>query len=127
MKLTEAMKKEIIEKRKNGAKMEDLAEEYGVHRTAINAVLNNAGIYTRNRPVHTAKGGKSCPQCHRGPFPAEFIFCPYCAADIRTEREIVAGLLDRAIASMHAPFSEAESKICFAMRKALDFVNNHEE
>lgn len=122
MKLTEAMKKEIIEKRKNGAKMEDLAEEYGVYRTAINAVLNNAGIYTRKRPGYTVKGGKSCSKCHRGPFPAEFIFCPYCAADIRTEREKLIELLERAEAGMHRPFDDASSRANYAILKAIAYL-----
>lgn len=122
MKLTEEMKSEIIEKRKNGANMEDLAEEYGVHRTAINAVLNNAGIYTRNRPKKTVKGGKSCPECHRGPFPAEFTFCPYCAEDIRSELEKLIELLRRAQAGMVPPFDDASSRANYAILKAIAYL-----
>lgn len=121
-KLTEEMKSEIIEKRKNGAKMEDLAQEYGVSHSRINYVLNNAGIYTRNRPKNTVKGGKSCPKCYRGPFPAEFTFCPYCAADIRSEREKLIELLEKAEAGMVRPFDDASSRANYAIQKAIAYL-----
>ena len=121
-KLTEEMKSEIIEKRKNGAKMGDLAEEYGVSRSCINNALNNDAIYTRNRPKNTVKGGKSCPKCHRGPFPAEFTFCPYCAADIRSDRDKLIELLEKAEAGMHRPFDDASSRANYSIQKAIAYL-----
>lgn len=124
MKLTEAMKKEILERVEAGENYTSIEKDLGVGQSTVSYLALKNGIRKINRKN---SDGKVCPKCHRVVLKSEFVFCPYCAADIRTEREIVAGLLERAIASMQAPFSEAESKICFAMRKALDFVNNHEE
>jgi hypothetical protein len=124
MKLTEAMKKEILERVEAGENYTYIAKDFGVVKSTVSYLALNNGIRKRSSKN---SDGKVCPKCHRVGLKSEFVFCPYCAADIRTEREIVAGLLDRAIASMKAPLSEAESKICFAMRKALDFVNKHEE
>jgi hypothetical protein len=118
MKLTETMKKEILERVKDGERYKDIAKDYDVQPSAISHLARKNGYRARGGE----KTGKTCPKCHRGGLPTDYIFCPFCAADIRSEKEIVIGILERAIELQKPPFQETEAKINFALQKALDFV-----
>lgn len=118
MKLTETMKKEILERVKAGERYKDIAKDYDVQPSAISQLALKNGYRVRGGE----KTVKTCPKCHRGGLPTDYIFCHFCAADIRSEKEVVIGLLERAITSQKPPFAETESKINYAMQKALDYV-----
>ena len=121
MKLTEAMKKEILERVEAGENYTSIAKDLGVVKSTVSHIALNNGFRKRSSKN---SDGKVCPKCHRGGLSADYIFCPFCAADIRSEKEIVIGLLERAIASQVTPLSDAESKTNYATQKALAFIKS---
>ena len=119
MKLTEAMKKEILERVETGENYTSIAKDFGVSGSVVSEFARNKGIRKRNRKN---SDGKVYPKCHRVGLKSEFVFCPYCAADIRTELEKLIELLERAEAGMHRPFDDASSRANYAILKAIAYL-----
>lgn len=91
----------------------------GVVKSTVSHIALNNGFRKRSSKN---SDGKVCPKCHRVGLKSEFVFCPYCAADIRTEREKLIELLERAEAGMHRPFDDASSRANYAILKAIAYL-----
>lgn len=62
MKLTETMKKEILERVKAGELYKEIAKDFDVHPNVISQLALKNGYRARGGE----KTGKICPKCHRG-------------------------------------------------------------
>jgi hypothetical protein len=114
----------IIEARKAGMRGSEIAEKFNVAASTVSRVLIDAGLRTSTRGPRK-HDGRTCPKCHRGPFPEEYTFCPFCTTDMRSEREHVIETLQRAKARLRVPLDDASSAINYAIVKAITYLENN--
>lgn len=119
--MTTEIKEKIIEARLAGKGYNEIAEEFGVSRSWANNICIRANLPKQTRGKRKTNG-KKCPKCHRGPFPEEYTYCPYCMADMRSEKEKVIESLQRAKDRLRVPFDDAASSINYAILKAIDYL-----
>ena len=114
-------KNAIIEAKKAGMHGTEIAAKFNVATSSVSRILADAGLRTI---AYAARkhDGRTCPKCHRGSFPEEYTFCPFCTTDMRSEREHVIESLTRAKARLHVPFDDASSAINYAIMKAIAYL-----
>ena len=122
--IPEETKNAIIEAKKAGMTVTEIAAKFNVAPVTASRICIAAGLRTNTRASRKTDG-KRCPKCHRGPFPEEYTFCPYCTSDMRTERERVIDTLQRAKDKLRTPFDDTASSINFAIMKAIDYLKTH--
>lgn len=119
--ISNEIKAAIIQARKDGMTYDAIAEKFACSMSTVNRVCLDAGLRTQTHTVRKTAGRK-CPKCHRGTFPHEYRFCPFCMADMRSERELVIESLQRAKDKLHTPYDDAASSISFAIVKAIAYL-----
>jgi hypothetical protein len=122
--ILEETKNAIIESRKAGMRYNEISAKYGVSKSYVNRICLDAGIRAQTHSTRKTDG-RTCPKCHRGPFPKEYTFCPYCTTDMRSERELVIESLQRAKDKLPTPFDDVASSINFAIAKAIMYLSTN--
>lgn len=75
-------------------KTHDICERHGIATSALVRLIIEQGLQPR-RPTRVGekrnhrKGGRKCPKCHRLIEVKGARYCPFCAADIRSEAELL--------------------------------------
>ena len=125
--ITKEQTERILELRRLGVSNKEIAEEIGCSPKIVSTVCVSHGL--RQRSPQAAKANtRSCPKCHRGGFPEEYLFCPYCAADVRSERDKLLELLHRTVALFTPPCaSENDSKAHYALQRAIGYLEAHKD
>ena len=118
----------ILEMQREGHPYKAIAAELQITDKTVSAVCLKNGI-RRRRPSEGDKPHTlTCPKCKRGGFPADYLFCPYCTADIRTERDKLVDLLKRTQELYIPPYtSERDSKANYAIARALAYLEAHKD
>lgn len=119
--ISQEIKQQVIEARKAGCTYGEIEQKTGVPRTTANGICRRAGLVVRA----TKKKGKTCPKCKRGGFPAEYVFCPFCTADMRSEKELAIERLERAARLISPPYDDKASQIIFAINKTVEYLKNN--
>ena len=122
--ILEETKNAIIEAKKAGMKGSEIAAKFNVAPVTVSRICIDAGLRTITRGPRKTDG-KRCPKCHRGPFPEEYTFCPYCTTDMRSERERVIDTLQRAKDKLRTPLDDVGSTINYAIMKAIDYLKTN--
>lgn len=65
---------------------------------------------------------KKCPKCHEGPFPTTYRYCPFCTADMRSEKELLIETLQRAAERLRPPYDDTASALNYALQKAILYL-----
>lgn len=126
--VTEEQISRILEMQREGHPYKVIAAELQITDKTVSAVCLRHGIRRRRTSEEDAPRTLTCPKCKRDGFPADYLFCPYCAADIRTERDKLIDLLERTQALFTPPYSgERESKAHYAISRALTYLEDHDE
>ena len=113
----------ILAMKSAGRKNISIAKELGVSSKRVSEVLLAHGIRSRAPRKSAKKATLKCPKCKRGGFPKEYMFCPYCSEDIRTEKDKLLDLLHRTDALFSPPFLiERDSKASYAIRRAIAYL-----
>lgn len=125
-KLTIEQTDRIVELKRLGLRNKEIAQELGLDPKKVSAVLIANGMRTHapktKKPIE-ASGTLTCPTCKRGGFPKDYRFCPYCTADIRTEKGKLLDLLKRTQELFTPPHStEKDSKASYAFSRAIDYL-----
>ena len=125
--ITQEQVSRILEMQREGHPYKVIAAEIKVSDKTVSAVCLKNGI--RRRKTQTVdERTLTCPKCRRGGFPTDFRFCPYCTADIRTERDKLIDLLERTNVLFSPPHTtERESKAHYAISRALAYLEAHDE
>ena len=124
--ITKEQAQRILELRREGVCNKEIAEEIGCSTKIVSTVCVSNGL--RQRSVQASKATtRTCPKCKRGGFPKDYRFCPYCAADVRSEREKLLELLHRTEEMLATPYSERESRARNAMRCAIGYLEERED
>ena len=77
---------EILSLYKSGEKVTVIAAKFNTSSSYISHIANKHGL---TRQTHKASGGaKACPKCRKKIEVKGARFCPFCASDIRSSREI---------------------------------------
>ena len=110
----------VLELQKEGLAYKDIAERLDISDKTVSTICIKNGIRRRN---DTNKDTLTCPKCKRGGFPKNYHFCPFCTADIRSERDKLLDLLKRT-ADLYTPphATEKESKAYHAILRAIEYV-----
>ena len=119
--LSEEIKERVIAARAEGKAYQEIADELGVSRGFVAKTLNNAGV-TQKRENKT---GKKCPKCHRGGFPTEYVFCPFCQTDMRSKKEFCIERLERAKKLIPPPHDEKASQVVYAIISAIEYLKHN--
>lgn len=115
--IPEETRKEIISARASGMRVNEIAKVFNIASSTVSNICGKAGFAKKRK-----SDGRVCPKCHRGPFPEEYTFCPFCTADMRDERELVIESLQRAKDKLRTPFDDTASSINYAIMKAIDYL-----
>ena len=115
--IPEETKNAIISAKESGMKVCEIATKYNIAQSTVTSICRRAGLTPRR-----TSSIKTCPKCHRGPFPKEFTYCPFCTADMSDERELVIESLQRAKDKLRTPFDDTASSINYAIMKAIDYL-----
>ena len=108
--ISEETRKQILDLHKQGKNTREIAEALGIARST-------ASMYTR-----TFEGNKRCPKCHEGPFPVTYRYCPFCTADMRSEKELLIETLQRAAERLRPPYDDTASALNYALQKAILYL-----
>lgn len=119
--LSEEIKEKVIEARNSGKTFREIADEIGVPASTANNICIAAGLRVKAKN----EKGRTCPKCKRGGFPAEYIFCPFCTTDMRSEKELCIERLERAKKMIPTPHDEKASQINFAIIKAIEYLKHN--
>ena len=89
MKYTEDFKAQVVEAYKDPSiPLAEIIETYGISHKTIDVWVAQAGVPQRRPRGKTKNTGKVCPKCRKKITLGDARFCPYCATDVRTPREI---------------------------------------
>ena len=80
---------EILRMYKEGTSLTEIATLFGTTNSHISYIANSNGL--RRQPTHNfskTKSAKRCPKCHKEIDIKGARFCPFCASDIRSSRDI---------------------------------------
>lgn len=110
--MTEQTKKEICELYADkNVKACDIVKTYKISGSDLIRIITERGLQPR-RPSRIGKrtkdGNKKCPKCKKRVDLKGARFCPYCGADIRSEREIVIERLE----SLFGLFALLPANVC---------------
>lgn len=104
--ISEETRKQILDLHKQGKNTREIAEALGIARST-------ASMYTR-----TFEGNKRCSKCHEGPFPATYRYCPFCTADMRSEKELLIETLQRAAERLRPPLQRYGKRLELRLAKS---------
>lgn len=91
---SDELRQAVIEDYKNGEKVTEIGEKYGIGHSQVSRIAREGGL-TLRKPKHSKDPQKkTCPRCHKAVDVKGARFCPYCGSDIRSENEILAEQLD---------------------------------
>ena len=108
--ISEETRKQILVLHKQGKTSHEIAEALGVSRSTVS-------VYTR-----VITGDKCCPKCHEGPFPTTYRYCPFCTADMRSEKDLLIETLQRATERLRPPYDDTASALNYALQKAILYL-----
>ena len=80
---------EILRMYKEGTSLTEIATLFGTTNSHISYIANSNGL--RRQTAHNfakTKSTKRCPKCHKDIDIKGARFCPFCATDIRSSRDI---------------------------------------
>jgi orotate phosphoribosyltransferase-like protein len=119
-KITQEQTALVLELQQEGLTYKEIAERLDLSDKTVSSICIKNGIRRRNV---SDKDTLTCPKCKRGGFPKNYHFCPFCTADIRTERDKVLDLLKRTAELFSPPHAtEKESKAYHAILRAIEYV-----
>ena len=99
--LTQEQRQAIFEAYKDRSKaVAKIAEEYGISRTSLVRLVFEMGAEPRREKAckkNKIKIGKTCPKCHKTIDVKGALYCCFCGADIRSDKEL---LIDRINSAM---------------------------
>lgn len=107
--LTQEQRKEIYQLYMEGAPVKEISAAYDINASAVCRVAKKLGAEPRRvRPKHVGSptadspapksGFKVCPNCRKRVGLKDAIYCPYCATDIRSPRELLVARIPNVIA-----------------------------
>ncbi len=118
----------VLEMQREGHPYKAIAAELQIGDRTVSTICLKHGIRRRGATEEAAPKTLTCPKCKRGGFPRDYLFCPYCQADVRTERDKLIDLLKRTHELFTPPFSgERDSKVNYALSRALAYLKEHED
>ena len=77
---------EILELYKSGEKVTVIAAKFNTSSSYISHIANKHGLTRQTRKA--SGGAKACPRCRKKIEVKGARFCPFCASDIRSTKEI---------------------------------------
>lgn len=104
----------ILEYRKQGATYREIGELVEMNPKTVE--------YWVKKHTQKRKNGKCCPKCHRGPFPVDFKFCPYCQADMQTEKEKLINLVEQTQKTFKGHIGDDASRVIYCCAKVLEYL-----
>lgn len=91
--IDEQTRESIIADVSAGLKLYEISEKYGIDNKTLKELREEAGLPTRSYKSRTrtkkAVEIKKCPNCHRKIAIEGAKFCPFCATDIRSKKDIL--------------------------------------
>ena len=109
--ISEEIRKQILDLHKQGKTAQQIAEMAGISDQTVRNYLSGRSRATRK-----------CPKCHEGPFPTTYRYCPFCTADMRSEKELLIETLQRAAERLRPPYDDTASALNYALRKAISYL-----
>lgn len=85
-------KQDIVADYKNkDLKVSEICEKYEISHKQLVRILQEMGETLRQpqKGKRTNTKHRCCPTCHRPIIDKDYKFCPYCATDIRDEKELL--------------------------------------
>ena len=80
---------EILRMYKEGTSLTEIATLFGTTNSHISYIANSNGLRRQTAHKFSKAGGmKNCPKCHKEIGIKGARFCPFCATDIRSTKEI---------------------------------------
>lgn len=82
---TDEIIKQICEQYANGEKVSVIAKQFNASTSYVSRLANQQGLRRKTRVDGVAK---VCPKCHKSIPIKGARFCPFCASDIRSSKDI---------------------------------------
>lgn len=119
--LDDERKQKICEMYKSGATLKEIREATGCHASMVEKIVKGAGLEPRRTYTKKTKVEHVCPKCRKHISVAGARFFPWCGADVRSERQIVAEELERVLGIVCDTNVPADSKdrACNTLRNAI--------
>ncbi|MBE6689661.1 MAG: hypothetical protein E7590_00050 [Ruminococcaceae bacterium] len=112
-KLTGKDVRELVALKGAGKTTQEISEHFGISEQTVRNYYRKA----------KESSSRVCPKCHRGPFPPEYPYCPFCTEDLRSRKERVLDTLRRAIKTLPPPpYDNNTSIINYALSKAISYL-----
>ena len=127
--ITQEQTDRILELKRLGLRNREIAQEMSLDPKKVSAILIENGIRTRAPAARKdAERTLTCPKCKRGGFPQDYLFCPYCTADIRSERDKLLDLIKRTQELFTPPHStERDSKAAYTLTRVREYLEVHRD
>ncbi len=111
----------ILEMQQDGRPYKEIAAELNISDKTVGTVCLKNGIRRKKSPQNGDT--LTCPKCKRGGLPRIYHYCPYCAADVRTEKNKLIDLLERTAELFTPPHAtEKDSKAHYAFQRAIAYL-----
>lgn len=87
-------------------KAHDICKRYGVSPSKLTQIIMENGLQPRRpsrvgKKLNGGKGGRKCPKCRKFIAINGARYCPFCAADIRSEAELLIEQQEKLITLSH--------------------------
>lgn len=112
---------QVVELYTAGRTYDEISQIVGVGCGNIPNILRYGGIEINRRTTKKTNADVRCPKCRKAVSVDGARFCPFCGADIRSERQIVAEELEKVlgvICDMNVP-AEEKDRACNTLRNAI--------
>lgn len=124
--ITKEQIERVLELQKEGLPYADIAEKVQISAKTVSTVCIKNGI---RRRVSDAESRKMlfCPKCHRGGFPRDYQYCPFCQADMRSEKDKLIAMLkqtSKLFKDLTFP-NERDGKAQYALNRAIEYLEVH--
>lgn len=121
--ITKEQIERVLELQKEGLRYAEIAAEVQISEKTVSTVCIKNGI---RRRVSDAESRKMlfCPKCHRGGFPRDYQYCPFCQADMRSKKDKLIDLLkqtEKLFKNLTFP-SERDGQAQYALKRAIEYL-----
>lgn len=124
--ITKEQIERVLELQKEGLPYADIAAEVQISEKNVSTVCIKNGIRRRVSDAE-ARTMLFCPKCHRGGFPRDYQYCPFCQADMRSEKDKLIALLkqtSKLFKDLTFP-NERDGQAQYALNRAIEYLEVH--
>ena len=120
-KLTEEQEKQLVaDYTAKNRSTKEIASEYGVSRSAVSTIVKRRGGELRRPKGKAVK----CCNCYRKIDVLGAKFCPYCGADIRTEKDLIKEKINKLFSLLNLLPENQRDPAQSIVKEIINYIDN---